>query len=785
MSISETKKAQKYASIAEVAAAQSKIYADKLESAPDYAEQAKEFADKAGVSASSANSAAIAAGESAASANNDAISAAQSASTAEGAAEAVFNSSLHVPTGEALTALPGASGRALSFPVFDDDGDASVKPLSEIAVLDSEGKIPVSMIPAVALSDIFVVNSQASMLALDAQEGDIAKRTDLGYSLCLSASPATDLSNWVQLNDDILSQLGLPSGATEVGAKDGNGNNTTVQGALDSKASLSSLSDSTGAEKIGYGDVTAAERLSYVVYITGADPTGSTSAVSAIQASIDANKGKKIVLPAGDYLIDDTIFIPRNTQLCGVAPIPTMYHDMVHNNAIVDLVADPGYTKLHLKGVPTKRILTDVVQGSDDPAYSMGIVFAESGAVLDNIAVIGWRKRTDGTYEPPSLTAPNDAGAVPCFDIPVFNASVMSVRMHDTMIAGYIPEGSACYWIDGSRGEQRNGSGNDFNVNDRIKSVGPNDSRQIDCCFWWFHPTVPSTSDARNYYGVMLRGHDDDIRNLTRYPSASSSDTSGALNWIWGGPGTSDHKFRGSVIKGVYFDCTVNSYVGDDRLNFYKSSVVGGANGYPGPWQNLTGAGGKISFNDCVIRQGDIYLKRVAQVWFANTYGESGYFYMTNVTGYVTISDGFIGQSAQDVTINNPDGTTPTAYARLQSPLFKCINSGNPDRFGLFHTSGANNYVRPNIDNAVSSGFDDGTTIKRWSVVHTAELRTNKLTSNTTQNYIESTRSFKFSGYATSAYPTVTTLNNAVIFDTTTNKLKLWNGTAWETIQSS
>lgn len=545
------------------------------------------------------------------------------------------------------------------------------------------------------------------------------------------------------------------------------------------------LAKPTGANNIGYGDVTVAERLSYEIYITNADPTGSTSAVAVIQAAIDANRGKKLVLPAGDYLIDDTIFIPRNTQLCGVAPIPTMYHDMVHNNAIVDLMADEGYTKLHLRGEPTKRILTDVVHGADDPARSMGIVFAESGAVLDNIAVIGWRKRTDGTYEPPSLTAPNDAGAVPCFDIPVFNASVMSVRMHDTMIACYIPEGSACYWIDASRGEQRNGNGNDFNVNDRIKSVGPNDSRQIDCCFWWFHPTAPSTSDARNYYGLKVQGHDDDIRNLTRYPSESASATAGAANWIWGGLGTSDHKFRGSVIKGISLDCTIKSYVGDDRLNYTKESVVGGVNGYPGPWQNLTGAGGKFSFADCVIRQGDINLKRVAQVWFSNTYGEAGYFYMTNLTGYVTISDGFIGQGPQEVTINNPNGTTPSAYNRLNSPLYKVVNAGNDDRFGLFHSSGAHNYYRPHIDNAVEFGFDDGSTVKRWRVTHSIETRTNKITSTSAQNYVEVTRAFKFSGYATGSYPSTAAFDTAVIYDTTTKKLKLWNGTTWETIQSS
>ena len=537
----------------------------------------------------------------------------------------------------------------------------------------------------------------------------------------------------------------------------------------------------TGAEQIGYGDVTVAERLSYVVYITNADPTGSTSAVSAIQAAIDANKGKKLVLPAGDYLIDDTIFIPRNTQLCGVAPIPTMFHDIAHNNAIVDLIAEPGYTKLHLRGEPTKRILTDVVHGVDDPAYSMGIVFAESGAVLDNIAVIGWRKRTDGTYESPSLTAPNDAGAVPCFDIPVFNASVMSVRMHDTMIAGYIPEGSACYWIDASRGEQRNGSGNDFNVDDRIKSVGPNDSRQIDCCFWWFHPNTPSTERADNYYAVKMQGHDDDIRNLERYPGTESSGGVAAGNWIWGGPGTSDHKFRGSVIKGVSLDCTCRSYVGDDRLNYLATGTVGGTNGYPGAWQNLTGAGGKISFNDCVIRQGDINLNRVAYVWFNNSYGESGYFKMTNLTGFVTLSDGFLGHAGVDITVNNPDGSTPTAYNRLTSPLYKVINCGNQDRFGLFYSSGSQAYLRPHSDGKVSWGFDDGSTRLRWGNVHAVLVTASSWTSNSDRTTCQVIKPLQLPSYTTANRPALgASAAGSMILDTTLGYQITWTGSAWK-----
>lgn len=250
MSISDTKNAQKYASIAETAAAQAKIYADKLEDAPDYAAQAEAAASQASDSAQSALTAQNGANAAAGQASDSANEAVQAAADAEGAAEAVFGSSLHAPTGEVLSTLPSAAGRVNTVPVFDGSGDATVKAIADFAILDSNGKIPVSMIPAVALSEVFVVNSQAAMLALDAQEGDVAKRTDLGYSFILASEPASTLSNWVQVSDDVLAQLGLSTGATEVGAVDDDNNSTTVQGALALKASKAYLSANTGATRV-------------------------------------------------------------------------------------------------------------------------------------------------------------------------------------------------------------------------------------------------------------------------------------------------------------------------------------------------------------------------------------------------------------------------------------------------------------------------------------------------------------------------------------------------------
>jgi hypothetical protein len=79
------------------------------------------------------------------------------------------------------------------------------------ASLDSGGKIPSSQIPAVAVSNTTVVASQSAMLALTAQEGDIAIRTDLNKTFILQTSPASVLGNWKELltpTDSVLSVNG-------------------------------------------------------------------------------------------------------------------------------------------------------------------------------------------------------------------------------------------------------------------------------------------------------------------------------------------------------------------------------------------------------------------------------------------------------------------------------------------------------------------------------------------------------------------------------------------------
>jgi hypothetical protein len=68
-----------------------------------------------------------------------------------------------------------------------------------IAELDGSGLVPTHHLPALAITTTQVVNSQANMLALTAQTGDVAVRTDVNKSFILTATPASTLANWQEL----------------------------------------------------------------------------------------------------------------------------------------------------------------------------------------------------------------------------------------------------------------------------------------------------------------------------------------------------------------------------------------------------------------------------------------------------------------------------------------------------------------------------------------------------------------------------------------------------------
>ncbi len=68
-----------------------------------------------------------------------------------------------------------------------------------VATLDAGSKIPVAQLPLVAITNTFPVASQAAQVALTAQVGDVAIRSDQNLSYILMADPAATFTNWLVL----------------------------------------------------------------------------------------------------------------------------------------------------------------------------------------------------------------------------------------------------------------------------------------------------------------------------------------------------------------------------------------------------------------------------------------------------------------------------------------------------------------------------------------------------------------------------------------------------------
>ncbi len=68
-----------------------------------------------------------------------------------------------------------------------------------IPVVGANGKLNESLIPATVISDIYEAGSEAAMLALDAKKSDMCIRSDISKTFILANTPASTLSNWVEM----------------------------------------------------------------------------------------------------------------------------------------------------------------------------------------------------------------------------------------------------------------------------------------------------------------------------------------------------------------------------------------------------------------------------------------------------------------------------------------------------------------------------------------------------------------------------------------------------------
>ena len=82
---------------------------------------------------------------------------------------------------------------------YTAENSANKNQANGYAGLDANSKINASQLPAIAISDTFVVATEVAMLALTAEVGDIAVRTDLTKAFILKTADPSILANWQEL----------------------------------------------------------------------------------------------------------------------------------------------------------------------------------------------------------------------------------------------------------------------------------------------------------------------------------------------------------------------------------------------------------------------------------------------------------------------------------------------------------------------------------------------------------------------------------------------------------
>ena len=151
-----------------------------------------------------------------------------------------------------------------------------------LAELDGSGLVPTHHLPALAITTTQVVNSQANMLALTAQIGDVAVRTDVNKSFILTATPATTLGNWQELltpTDAVLSVDGS-TGAISLSGTYLNRTSGQLLGAL----------DANNFKITGLGTPTSNADAATKVYVdtVAGSATAAAASATAAEAAYDS-----------------------------------------------------------------------------------------------------------------------------------------------------------------------------------------------------------------------------------------------------------------------------------------------------------------------------------------------------------------------------------------------------------------------------------------------------------------------------------------------------------------
>ena len=181
--------------------------------------------------------------------------------------------------------------------------DSKIGAANGIASLDAGGKVPASELPDIAISDTSVVVSEAAMLALTAEVGDIAVRTDVNKTFILKTAGASTLANWQELltPTDAVTSVDGQTGVVDLSGNYVNVTGDTMSGNLamgtNKITGLGTPTVSTDAATKDYVDTAAIAPSNLTGVITSVGPATSIASQTGTGSTFVVNTSPTLVTP--------------------------------------------------------------------------------------------------------------------------------------------------------------------------------------------------------------------------------------------------------------------------------------------------------------------------------------------------------------------------------------------------------------------------------------------------------------------------------------------------------
>jgi hypothetical protein len=247
--------------------------------------------------------------------------------------------------------------------------DSKIGAANGIASLDAGGKVPASELPDIAISDTSVVVSEAAMLALTAEVGDIAVRTDVNKTFILKTAGASTLANWQELltPTDAVTSVDGQTGVVDLSGNYVNVTGDTMSGAL-----------AMGTNKItGMGDPTSAQDAATKNYVDTASiaPSNLTGVITSVgpATSIASQTGT-----GSTFVVDTSPTLV--TPVLGVATATSINGTTIPSTATLVKTADTTLLVPSQTGQSGKYLTTDGTDSSWDVVSSGSATYYQPSA---------------------------------------------------------------------------------------------------------------------------------------------------------------------------------------------------------------------------------------------------------------------------------------------------------------------------------------------------------------------------------------------------------------------